>query len=144
MKSLVVVFGVLLMIVALPLLFQAARNAEIDEYTQTFNSVTTGAGETSVNVTLTQDPLDDAVADIISISSNTTVDDPSAAAFYTTDNDLEVSGLAASTTRTLQVTYAIASASLPTGMAVFFDVMKWFYVFCIIGLLGAAIYAFFD
>lgn len=66
--------------------------------------VTTGGGVTSANVTLTADLFQDKHTEVISVSSNET-ETPIASAYYASGNKLEISALAAATTRTLTVRY---------------------------------------
>lgn len=144
MKSLLVVFGAILLIIALPAFFQATHDAEIQAYTETFAGITTGAGVYSSNTTLSEDLYDDNVISVLSISSNSTNDSPSATTYNSVNRLLSFGGLADNLTRTLSVEYEIDSTLLPTGAGVFLTVVNWFYVFTIIGMIAGAIYAFFD
>lgn len=74
-----------------------------DELEQTF-SVTTGSGETTANVTLSNSLWQDDVAHAEATSNNTS-DAPSAQSYNTTSRQLLVGGLVADTTHTLTVTY---------------------------------------
>jgi len=144
MKSIIVVFGALLVIISLPLFFSSINNAQTESYVQTFAGVTTGAGVYSANRTLSESLFNNSVTHVLGISSNVSADSPSATSYTGVSKLLVFGGLAQSETRTLEVTYQIDSSSLPTGMGTFFTVIRWFMVFAIIGLIAAAIYAFFD
>lgn len=144
MKSLIIIFGALLMIVATPFVFSSIDDGITDPYTQSISGVTTGAGEYAENVTLGRAVYNDDDSSVTSISSNISGDTPTASAYNTTSHALEVSGLAASQTRTLTVTFNIDDPSLPTGVSTFLGLMRWFWVFIITGMAGGAVYAFFD
>lgn len=66
--------------------------------------VTTGAGETAQNITLSYDLYQAAIAEVESISSNET-ESPAATNYYESAKHLTVGGILASKTRTLQVKY---------------------------------------
>lgn len=72
-------------------------------------SLTTGAGETSGNVTLTGDLFQDDTAEVTTISSNETLDSAVASSYDTTTNKLLVAGLASDKTRSLTITYSAES-----------------------------------
>jgi len=74
-----------------------------EDTTQSF-AVTTGAGVTTANVTLSSDLFQDNVAEVISVSSNIS-ETPAATSYVTATNYLLISALAASQTRTLTVNY---------------------------------------
>lgn len=144
MKSLIIVFGATLLIIALPFLFDAFDNAQTDEAEQSFSGVSTGAGVYSANVTLGQELYRDDHQQVSSISSNETLDSPTASAYNSVSRVLTVSGLAESESRTLTVSFLIDSTTLPTGFGTFFTLFRWFLIFTILGMMAGAIYAFFD
>lgn len=144
MKSLIIVFGTLLLIFAAPYIFAATDNAITEDYTQSIAGVVTEAEEYTANVTLGRDVYNDDSASILSISSNVSADSPTAASYNSVSMELEVSGLEADETRTLSIEFRIDHTTLATGMAMFITLFRWFYVFIIIGMAGGAIYAFFD
>lgn len=129
---------------AAPFAFASIDSAATDDYEQTFNSVATGSGATAANITLAQAIYENHINQVVSVSSNITTDTPSATYFNSVNRALEVSGLAASSSRTLSVTFRTDSSTMPTGMGTFWTFLRWFYVFMIIGFAGGAIYAFFD
>jgi len=58
---------------------------------------------------------------------------------------LLVTGLAATGNRTLSVEFQIDSTALPTGGgAIYATLIRWFWIFTIVGTIIGAIYAFFD
>ena len=144
MKSLIIIFGALLLIIGLPAFFTSVNDAQVQEYTQTFAGVTTGAAVYSANVTLSEDLHNDSPISVTDSSSNITSDSPSAATYNSVSGVLTVEGLDASQTRTLSITYEIGSTILPTGVSVFFTMSIWFWLFAIIGMIAGAIYAFFN
>lgn len=114
-----VVLGVVAISVALlmfPLILDGAEEIATDATTD-IEQKTTGVGETSATVTLTSDPWNNAVANITSVTSSTTTDtSPTASTYNASTNVLTVTGLAASTTRTLTVGYNYNAVSSYTGM----------------------------
>lgn len=144
MKSLIIVFGALLLIIATPFAFSAIDAGRTQEYTQTFAGVTTGAGAYSANVSLSEGAFNDSQLAVKSVSSNESADSPSAADYNSVSKALEVGGLDESSIRTLSVIYLVDSTSLPSGFGTFFGLIRWFWIFAITGLIGGAIYAFFD
>ena len=144
MKSLIIVFGALLLIIATPFVFTAIDDAITQEYSQSITGVTTGAGEYTANVTLGRAVYSDDAQSITGITSNQTADSPSAATYNSVSHALEVSGLDASLVRTLTIDFMIDSTVLPSGAAMFLTLLRWFWVFIIVGMAGGAIYAFFD
>lgn len=142
MRSILIVFATILLIIALPFVFDAIDNAQTEAEINTFSNVAVGSGNATVY--LSTDAHNDAVADITTISSNSTLDSPTAFSYTTASRGLVVTGLADSNNRTLSVTYNIDSTTLPSGAATVFTVIRWFYIFCIVGFFGGAVYAFFD
>lgn len=144
MKSLIIIFGALLLIIATPFVFTAIDDAITQEYTQSISGVTTGAGAYSANVTLGRAVYNDETQSISDITSNTSSDTPTAASYNSVSQVLEVSGLDQSVTRTLSVAFSIDSTTLAAGAAAFLTLLRWFWAFLILGTIGGAIYAFFD
>lgn len=75
-----------------------------DDTTQQF-AVTTGAGVTAGNMTLSYDLFQAATAEVQSISSNNTNDVPVPIGYIESTKSLEVGGLEAAEVRTLTVNY---------------------------------------
>lgn len=144
MKSLLIIFGALLMIIATPAFFTHVDNVLTDEESNSFTAVTTAAGVTSANVTLATAVYNDNVQQVGDITSDNEDDSPSAYAYNSVSKLLTVSGLNANDTRTLTADYYIENATLDSGISIFWTVLRWFWVFLIIGMSGGAIYAFFD
>lgn len=144
MKSLIIIFGALLLIIATPSVFIAIDSAITQDYTQSIAGVSTGAGIYAANVTLGRSIYNNDTTSVSSITSNESADSPTASSYNSVSKALEVSGLDASTTRTLSVEYDIDSSVLSTGQVTFYTLLRWFWVFIIIGMCGGAVYAFFD
>lgn len=144
MKSLVIVFGAVILIIMIPILFDSIHDARVDDYTQNVAGVTTAAGVYSANVTLSQSLWGDSVSFVDSLSSNITPDSPTADSYNSVSGVLLVGGLDAGHLRTLSITYEIDSAVLSehTGASTFLALFFWFVIFLIMGVVGGAIYAF--
>lgn len=74
-------------------------------------TVTTAAGQTTANVTLTRDLFSDDTAEVISITSNITGESPIATTYTAATNYLLISALNAGATHTLTVNYYAESDS---------------------------------
>lgn len=144
MKSLVIVFAALLVIIALPLLFASVDSARTETFSQNVAGVTTGASEYTSNATLSRALYDDDASNVTSITSNITADSPSADSYNSVSRLLTIGGLNQSTTRTISITYEIDSTIIDdyTGMSTFLTLYLWLIVFVVLGLLVAAVYAF--
>lgn len=144
MKSLIIIFGALLLIIATPFVFTAIDDAITQEYTQSISGVTTGAGTYSTNVTMGRSIYNDDSESVSGITSNVSSDTPTASSYNSVSKALEVSGLDASQIRTLTIDFQIDSTVLPTGAVAFLTLLRWFWIFTIVGTISGAIYAFFD
>lgn len=132
------------MVIATPAFFTHVDDVLTDDETNAFTSVTTAAGVTSANVTLSSAVYNDVVAQVGDITSDNEDDTPTAYSYNSVSQVLLVSGLNPNDTRSLSVDYSIDNESLDSGIAIFWTLLRWFWVFCIIGMAGGAIYAFFD
>lgn len=144
MKSLIIIFAALLMIIATPSVFDAIDDGITDDYSQSFAGVTTGAGEYSENVTLSRALYNNDADSVTSVSSNVSSDSPTAGTYNTVSHAVEITGLEQSQVRTVTVNFEIDSTSLPTGVATFAGLFRWFWIFIITGLMVGAVYAFFQ
>ncbi len=143
MKSLLVIFAVLLLIIATPYVFEAIDDGLSQTYSYSASGVATGAGVYSANVTLPQALYNSSVVYVNSISSNTSSDAPSAASYNSVSKVLTVSGLDEALTHTLTISYQISSTIMNAGQLAFWTLMRWFWIFVIVGATVGAIYAFF-
>ncbi len=144
MKSLIIIFGTLLLLIAFPSVFLAIDNAITQDTEQSFAGVTTGAGEYAANVTLSRELYGEDEVNVSAVSSNISGDSPTAYSYNSVSKALEITGLAESQDRTLMVDFVVDSTTIPTGTASFIALFRWFYVFLVIGMTGGAVYAFFD
>jgi len=140
MKSLLIVFGALLLIIASPFVFASVDDAITESASQSFAGVT---GTDNATVYLGRALYNDDTQSVTGISSNETSDSPSAYSYNSVSRALVVSGLVSSN-RTLEVEFDIDATTIPAGVATFLTLLRWFYVFTIVGMSCGAIYAFFD
>jgi nitrogen fixation protein FixH len=105
-KSLIIVFGALILLIAMPYLFVSINDAQTSTYTQTSAGVVT-TNNYSANIALNQAIHKDAITSITGITSNLTTDTPGPATYNATSKVLTVSGLTANTTRTLTLAAVI-------------------------------------
>lgn len=85
-------------------IFDGIKGLRTEDTTEGF-AVSTGAGQTTANVTLNSDLFQDDVAEVISITSNITGESPVATSYTEATNVLLVSALNSSATHTLTVNY---------------------------------------
>jgi len=144
MKSLLICFAAMLMLIGIPWVFSSIDNAMTDDLSQSFAGVSTGAGIYSANVTLGKDLYNNSVGAVTDVSSNLTgIDTPLAYSYNSVSNILTVSGLDASQSRTLTVEFLIDTETTPAEFLTILVLFRWFYVFSILGLEAGAIYAFY-
>lgn len=144
MRSLLLLCGALLLIICLPLFFTALHDAKVDEFSQTYAEISTGAGVTSANVTLSEDLWNSAIPSVLSASSNISGDSPSASAYNEVSRILTVGGLKSSSIRTIEVNYEIETTREDAAsLGVFLTIIAFIMILSIIGLFARAIYEFF-
>lgn len=123
--------------------FDFLEDARVDAVSESTQGVTT-SGNYTANVTLGRAAYGNTASSVNEITSNNTLDTPTTYQYNSTSRVLTVNGLAESgLTRTLSVSYNIASAGLPTGAGNFITLLEWFYIMMILGTAGGAIYSFF-
>jgi hypothetical protein len=144
MKSLIIIFATLMLVIATPFVFIAIDNSITQEQTQSISGVTTAAGVFSQNVTLGRAIYNNDTQSIETITSNITADTPTASTYNKVSRALEVSGLEESQTRTLTVVFTIEHTTMPAIALTILPLLRWFWIFLILGMAGGAIYAFFD
>lgn len=131
-KAIVSIIGAIIVIFLLSAVLLSLNNfitkEQIDPY-----SVTTGGGVTTYDATLSQ-TLFDSDRSLATVTSNITPLDAAIASSYNSITKvLTVTGLAASQTRTLYVTYRIAALGWYTGAE---TLVKWVIIFIIMALFG--------
>ncbi len=145
MRSLVIVFAALLLIIVLPFVFQGIDGAITQSTSQAISGVTTGAGIYSANITLGRGIYNNDTTSITGIASDVTADVATTSAWNSVSKVLEVSGLDESQTRILTIDFMIDSSTLPDGAALILSTLtRWLFIFAIPGALIGAIYAFFQ
>jgi hypothetical protein len=143
LKSIVIVFAALLLSACLPFVFSTIDSALSEQITQNISGVAT-SGSYNATVALSNSIFNNSITSIKSITSNQTTDAPTAYSFNTISHALVVSGLNDGLTRTLSVIYRIPSTTLVDFMATFLTLLRWFWIFIIMGMTAGAIYAFFQ
>ncbi len=134
-KGILALFGGTLLI-----LLMVATVAGVTSFrasTQTANfAVTTGAGETSANVTLPLAVLDDSLVNITSVTSNNTADAPTATALVAASKLVNVGALNAADSRRLTVIYWSPKLDAYLGVDL---VAKWWLLFIAVGIIAVII-----
>lgn len=115
MAIVMAVIGIMIAFIMFPTVMDSANDAATDPQTDALTS-TTGVGETTDTVTLTQPLYDDSVTNITSITSTNGADTPAASTYASATRILTVSGLAASGTRTFTILYAADATSNYMGL----------------------------
>lgn len=143
MRGILIIFGVALYVIAMPFIFNGIHTARTDQFDQNFAEITTAAAATSANITLSRALWGSDAANVVNVSSNFTGDSPSANAYNSVSRILTVGGLASSQTRTLAVTYEIASTTLAElpSVSPLLIVLVVFIILATIGLAGGALWA---
>ena len=108
--TIIAVLVVVVSLVTIPIVTQAAHDAQVNDYSENFANVNTGVGETDATVTLTYDHFHSDCTDI-TVTSDNASDTPACANYNDTNRTVRVSGLQESATRTLTVNYEIDALS---------------------------------
>jgi hypothetical protein len=119
----------------------AIYNFRTDVKTDTYY-VTTGAGVTATNSTLTKALYLDDVS-TIDLFSDLNTDLPIVNSYNTTTRALWISGLTASDDRTLTVSYDYDALNASAAISNFLDKLSWIWLICIAVFPVAAIVALF-
>jgi len=104
--------------------------------------VTTAAGVTAANNTLTKALYDDDVS-TVDLFSDLNTDTPTVYAYNTTTQVLWVTGLTASDDRTLTISYDYDALNASGAVSNFLDKLSWIWMICIAVFPIAAIVALF-
>ena len=146
MKGVFILLGALLLIILSPFAISSVHDARVTTYEESFTSISTAAGVTSTNLTLSLDLFADSISNITSETSNITGDVPSSSNYTSAINRLTVGGLLASNTRTLVIEYEIANPDLAEdipSMDAILLVVIFLYFIMILGLIAGAIWSYF-
>ncbi len=133
--ALVVFAGIALLFLILNPMMGGLESFRTDEQVDTFSSTTAG-GETTENLTLTQSLFQDDTH-YASVSSNYTDDVPLATAYNAGTQVLTISGLVASQTRALAITYEFGS--LDSSVDTVAGLVPTLWIVSIIAIIGLAI-----
>lgn len=104
--------------------------------------VTTAAGVTAANVTLHTAIYDSDIQTIVYSSDNTS-DTPAYSDYDSNTRRLEVSGLNANDTRTLDIAYDVDALNASTAVSTFLDTLAWIWFILLAAFPAAAIAAIF-
>jgi hypothetical protein len=142
MRSILLTFGAMLIILMFPVLLTSIQDARTDEYTQNFVGVSTAANVTAANVTLAIDVWEDTVSSVSSINSSTGTESPTADAYNSATRLLTIGGLDANSSRNMTVLYLHQASTVSDLQTTeyLFTVVIWFAVLVVLGLLVAALF----
>ena len=135
-KVMVIIGAVITVVVGLvlaPTVLNSVHDAQSDPKTETF-SVTTGASQTTADVTLSTPHFHNDTTHI-TVSSDNTNDSPTVDAYDPNTKTVTVGGLAASASRTLTVNYEIDAMANYSGAG---DILGLVPLLFIVGLLALA------
>lgn len=103
--------------VIFPIILDASHDIRVDDATDQFVNITTGVAETTANVTLTYPLYEDNSYWVGTITSTEVTDVPAAGTYVAATQNLTVTGLAASKTRTLTVPYSADALTNYSGVS---------------------------
>lgn len=137
-----VFYSFLILITCALLLFvdvpQGVYDYRTKVHSDTFNYVSTGAGETTANVTIIKALYDDDTS-TFSVSSNTSSDIPVFSSYNAATRDLKIAGLGANITRTLYVDYDVTALSGLIALDTFMDLAPYFWYILLFCFMASAI-----
>jgi len=113
------IFGIILIFVAMALfpgMVMEPTHEMLTDSAVASGNVTTGVGETSGTLTLQQGLYDDDTANVSSVTSSLGTDAPIASSYVAATRHVTITGLTASQTRELTVSYLYDATSSLTGM----------------------------
>ena len=134
-------FGVILLFAAMPTFMGSLDEVKVDPVTQAFETVTTGVGELTADVVLTQDLYGNRTTSVNTVTSDNVLDTPVASTYASATNTLTVSGLVASDTRTITVNYNVDALSDWTMMSMLIGWAPALFVIGVFALIGGTIFA---
>ncbi len=132
--------GACFILLLLPSVLPAMNQFRSTDFTEQHGTVTTAAGVTSANVTLSQDLFEDRTSEVSEITSTFVNDFPIASTYTTASNKLLVIGLAASENRTLTIKYKIGRLDDYVGADVGATTWPLMLLLGVLGVIGASIY----
>jgi len=138
MKPVTLLLGAVVIILMMAAVLTAVDNFRMTEYEES-HVVTTGGAETSKTVTLSQELFSDETYNAV-VSSNVTADAPIPSSYASATQALTVTGLEASETRLLTITYQIDALEDYFGASLGARVWPLMLVLGVIGVIVGAVY----
>ena len=120
MKTAFTIIGAIIVLVLFGTMLAGIGEAQTDERTDPFGAVVTGGGITVADVVLVVPLYEGNLGNVVSITSDLGTDVPIQTDYTALTQTLEVSGLTASDTRTLTVTYKYGALGNYVGVNSFF------------------------
>jgi len=140
MKVILMIVAVIFGLIFIGQLMPDAVNSVITEsYSENFEAVT-GVGETSTEETLSYANYFEDLTDM-SVSSDNSADSPAITDYDETDYTTTVSGLAASDSRILTITYAREANTEFTGFSQFIRLLPFIMIIALVGLCLWGLYS---
>ena len=137
-KSGSVIVGIIMvavMFILFPIVMDSSHELQTDSYTQSYNS-TTGVGELTDDVVLTEALWSDSNTYVTSVASDNVADTPVAGTYVAGTQTLTVTGLVASDSRVLTLVYEYDGLTDYTGMGAIVAVAP---LLLFLGVIGAVI-----
>jgi len=138
MKSIILIISACLIIILLPAVLLSINDFRMDDYEASYTTAT-GANATTTDLTLTQELFSDETYNAV-VTSNLTSDAPIPSSYVAATQVLTVSGLTASNSRLLTVTYQIDALGDYMGMGILSTVWPIFIGMGVLGIIVAAVY----
>ena len=140
MKVVIGIIMIAVLMVIFPLVMTATHDLQTDSYTEAEADVTTGVGETTADVVLTNSLWNDASDSVTAITSDDVDDTPVAGTYVAATNTLTVTGLAAETTRDLSIVYEHDALTTFTGMGPLVSITPLLLWISVLGVVIAGLY----
>lgn len=138
MRSVPLIIGAIVVILLLGAVMTSITAFRTDDYSDLFIS-TTGGGESTESVILSQELYDSATYNVISISSNNTLDAPLPYSYAAATHTLTVSGLNTADSRLLTIDYRIDGLSEFPGAGAGSATLPMFLILGVIGAIVGAV-----
>jgi len=139
MKSALLVISAIVIVLLLPSTMWAINEFRSKDHAEP-HIVDTGVGETDADVVLSQELFGNQTSNVTIVSDNA-LDAPIPATYTENTRTLNVTGLNADDTRTLDITYKIDALVDYVGAGIAARVWPVFIILGIIGLVAAGIYS---
>lgn len=141
MKTAFSIIGAIIVIALFGTMLLGINEAQTDERTDSFGAVVTGGGVFDADVVLLGDLYDDSNLNVVSITSTLGTDVPLSGVYTAVTNTLNITGLTASQTRTLAVTYKIDALTNYAAVGSFFGFTPLLIGVAIVIIIVAALVA---